>query len=67
MPAQSIADSIVSSAENTAAPANALGLTADEALQNGYGTGSLFQELSEFHGTGGSHRQSGHRHKLFLF
>lgn len=31
MPAQSIADSIVSSAENTAAPANALGLTADEA------------------------------------
>ena len=32
MPAQSIADSTVSSAENTAAPANALGLTADEAL-----------------------------------
>ena len=31
MPAQSIADSAVSSAENTAAPANALGLTADEA------------------------------------
>ena len=31
MPAQSIADSSVSSAENTAAPANALGLTADEA------------------------------------
>ena len=31
MPAQSIADSTVSSAENTAAPANALGLTADEA------------------------------------
>ena len=30
-PAQSIADSTVSSAENTAAPANALGLTADEA------------------------------------
>ena len=30
MPAQSIADSTVSSAENTAAPANALGLTADE-------------------------------------
>ena len=31
MPAQSIADSAVSSAENTAAPANALGLTAGEA------------------------------------
>ena len=31
MPAQSIADSTVSSSENTAAPANALGLTADEA------------------------------------
>lgn len=31
MPTQSIADSTVSSAENTAAPANALGLTADEA------------------------------------
>ena len=31
MPAQSIADSTVSSAENTAAPANALGLTADDA------------------------------------
>ncbi len=31
MPVQSIADSTVSSAENTAAPANALGLTADEA------------------------------------
>ena len=31
MPAQSIADSTVSSAENTAAPANALGLTADAA------------------------------------
>ena len=31
MPAQSIADSTVSSAENTAAPANALGLTAYEA------------------------------------
>ena len=31
MPAQSIADSTVSSAENTAAPANAIGLTADEA------------------------------------
>ena len=31
MPAQSIADSTVSPAENTAAPANALGLTADEA------------------------------------
>ena len=31
MPAQSIADSTVRSAENTAAPANALGLTADEA------------------------------------
>lgn len=31
MPAQSIADPTVSSAENTAAPANALGLTADEA------------------------------------
>ena len=31
MPAQSIAASPVSSAENTAAPANALGLTADEA------------------------------------
>lgn len=31
MPAQSIADSTVSSAENTAAAANALGLTADEA------------------------------------
>ena len=31
MPAQSIADSTVISAENTAAPANALGLTADEA------------------------------------
>ena len=31
MPAQSIADSAVSSAENAAAPANALGLTADEA------------------------------------
>lgn len=31
MPAQSIADSTVSSAENTAAPANALGLTVDEA------------------------------------
>lgn len=31
MPAQGIADSTVSSAENTAAPANALGLTADEA------------------------------------
>ena len=31
MPAQSIADSTVSSAENTAAPANALGLTAGEA------------------------------------
>lgn len=31
MPAQSIADSTVSSAENTSAPANALGLTADEA------------------------------------
>ena len=31
MPAQSIADSTVSSAENTAAPANALDLTADEA------------------------------------
>lgn len=31
MSAQSIADSTVSSAENTAAPANALGLTADEA------------------------------------
>lgn len=31
MPAQSIADSAVSSAENTAAPTNALGLTADEA------------------------------------
>ena len=31
MPAQSIADSTVSSAENTAAPANVLGLTADEA------------------------------------
>ena len=31
MPAQSIADSTVSSTENTAAPANALGLTADEA------------------------------------
>ena len=31
MPAQSIADSTVSSAKNTAAPANALGLTADEA------------------------------------
>ena len=31
MPAQSIADSTVSSAENTAAPANTLGLTADEA------------------------------------
>lgn len=31
MPAQSIADLTVSSAENTAAPANALGLTADEA------------------------------------
>ena len=30
-PAQSIADPTVSSAENTAAPANALGLTADEA------------------------------------
>ena len=32
MPAQSIADSTVSSAENTAAPANALGLTAANAL-----------------------------------
>ena len=31
MPTQSIADSTVNSAENTAAPANALGLTADEA------------------------------------
>ena len=31
MPAQSIADPTVSSAENTAAPANVLGLTADEA------------------------------------
>ena len=31
MPAQRIADSTVSSAEHTAAPANALGLTADEA------------------------------------
>ena len=31
MPAQSLADPTVSSAENTAAPANALGLTADEA------------------------------------
>ena len=31
MPVQSIADPTVSSAENTAAPANALGLTADEA------------------------------------
>ena len=31
MPAQSIAESTVSSAENAAAPANALGLTADEA------------------------------------
>ena len=31
MPAQSIADPTVRSAENTAAPANALGLTADEA------------------------------------
>lgn len=31
MPARSIADPTVSSAENTAAPANALGLTADEA------------------------------------
>lgn len=31
MPTQSIADPTVSSAENTAAPANALGLTADEA------------------------------------
>ena len=31
MPAQSIADPTVSSAENTAAPANALGLTVDEA------------------------------------
>ena len=31
MPAQSIADPTVSSAENTAAPANALGLTTDEA------------------------------------
>lgn len=31
MPAQSIANPTVSSAENTAAPANALGLTADEA------------------------------------
>lgn len=31
MPAQSIADPTVSSAESTAAPANALGLTADEA------------------------------------
>lgn len=31
MPAQSTTDSTVSSAENTAAPANALGLTADEA------------------------------------
>ena len=31
MPAQSIADSTVSSAENTAVPTNALGLTADEA------------------------------------
>ena len=31
MPAQRIADPTVSSAENTAAPANALGLTADEA------------------------------------
>lgn len=31
MPAQSIADPTVSSTENTAAPANALGLTADEA------------------------------------
>lgn len=31
MPAQSIADPTVSSAENTAAPANALGLTANEA------------------------------------
>lgn len=31
MPAQSIADPTVNSAENTAAPANALGLTADEA------------------------------------
>ena len=31
MPAQSIADPTVSSSENTAAPANALGLTADEA------------------------------------
>ena len=31
MPAQSIADPTVSSAENAAAPANALGLTADEA------------------------------------
>ena len=31
MPAQSIADPAVSSAENTTAPANALGLTADEA------------------------------------
>ena len=31
MPAQSIADPTVSSAENTAAPANTLGLTADEA------------------------------------
>lgn len=31
MPAQSIADSTVNSAENTAAPANTLGLTADEA------------------------------------
>lgn len=31
MPAQSIADPTVSSAENTAAPTNALGLTADEA------------------------------------
>ena len=31
MPAQSIADPTVSSAENTTAPANALGLTADEA------------------------------------
>ena len=31
MPAQSIADSTVSFSENTAAPANALGLTADEA------------------------------------
>ena len=39
MPAQSIADSTVSSAENTAAPANALGLTADGVtvwMQSGY-------------------------------